>query len=138
MGHWFDFGTVLPPAGQLVSLRRYPEDTPPYFGIFDVAAAQATTSVGTGYTLLTPWASLTHWATLQGIPGHWPQQPPTGTPWRDPFWCPPTDGQHVWIRRFRSDTASVAANWDYAAAAYVVQDTGWQLPWHQVWKWKPR
>ena len=33
MSHWYDFSTVLPPAGEMVRLRRYPEHTPSFFGV---------------------------------------------------------------------------------------------------------
>ncbi len=135
---WHDFSIVLPPAAQLVRLRRYPEDTPPYFGTFDADAGQAVSSVGSGYQWVTPWLALTHWTPLSGAPGQWPQPTTPQQVWRDPFWTPPTDGQLVWLRRFDSDTASVKAAYDYARAAYAIDSTTWLLPWYYVWKWKPR
>lgn len=89
MSHWYDFGTVLPPAGLMVRLRRHPEHNPPYFGAFDIPTGIATSKVDIGYALLTPWQALTHWTVLQGSPGAWPQPHTGSTPWRDPFWTPP-------------------------------------------------
>ncbi len=138
MAHWYDFSTVLPPAGEVVRLRRYPEHTPPFFGVFEIGSGVATCQVAIGYALLAPWQALTHWTVLQGAPGPWPQAQVGGSAWRDPFWSPPTDGQSVWLRRHDTDTASVMANYRYAEQAYAIRDTTWLLPWHGVWKWKPR
>jgi hypothetical protein len=138
MSHWYDFGTVLPPAGLMVRLRRHPEHNPPYFGAFDIPTGIATSKVDIGYALLTPWQALTHWTVLQGSPGAWPQPHTGSTPWRDPFWTPPTDGQSVWLRRHDTDTASIMANYRHAQQTYAIHDTPWQLPWYCVWKWKPR
>ena len=138
MSTWHDFGTVLPPPNQLVRLRRFPEGTPPYFGTFDADTGTAVSGVGAGYQFVTPWHCLTHWTILYGAPGQWPQPPSPEARWRDPFWTPPTEGQRVWLRRFESDTASVQATWAHAQQAFAIQDTSWLLPWHYVWKWKPR
>jgi hypothetical protein len=138
MSRWYDFGTVLPRGGELIRLRRFPEDTPPYFGVFDVAAGRAVSTVGSGWEWVTPWASLTHWSVLHGAPGAWPLAVVAAATWRDPFWSPPADGQHVWLRRFHRDTASLPASWVCAEQAYAVAGTTWLLPWHLVWKWKPR
>ena len=129
---------MVPPAGQLVRLRRHPEDTPPYFGTFDAEAGRAVTSVGRGYELVTPWECLTHWAVLCGALGQWPEPVRAGSAWNDPFWSPPTDGQRVWVRRFNKESAAVSARWVYAEAGYLIAGTAWVLPWHLVWKWKGR
>ena len=124
--------------GKWFGCRRYPEHTPPFFGVFEIGSGVATCQVAIGYALLAPWQALTHWTVLQGAPGPWPQAHVGGSAWRDPFWSPPADGQSVWLRRHDTDTASVMANYRYGEQAYAIRDTTWLLPWHGVWKWKPR
>jgi hypothetical protein len=137
MNHWYDFGSVCPPDGILVRLRRYPGDTPPYYGMFDFDSGIASSQVGEGYTFTAPWSVLTHWSPLAGSPGEWSRQVSPPNAWRDPFWSTPTDGQHCWLRRGDEDTATVRGDWHTALAAFTVQGTTWRLPWYLVWKWKP-
>ncbi len=54
MNHWYDFGSVCPPDGVLVRLRRYPENTPPCYGMIDFARGIASFQVGDGYTFTAP------------------------------------------------------------------------------------
>jgi hypothetical protein len=138
MSHWYDFGSVAPPPGLIVRLRRHPEDTPPYFGTFDFVTGLATSCVGTGTNILTPWTSLTHWADLGGLVQSWPRPAAPGAPWQDPFWTPPTDGQRVWLRRWPGDAASIPAMWVNATREFAVYGSTWVIPWHLVWKWKRR
>ena len=137
MSHWYDFGSVAPPPGLLVRLRRYPEDTPPYYGTFDFTTGEASTQVASGYTFRTPWPSLTHWATLTGTPPQWPIAVPPGTTWRDPLWSTPTDGQWCWLKRWHQHAAIVSGQWSTDLQGFKIRDTTWLLPWHFVWKWKP-
>ena len=101
----------------MLRLRRFPEDTPPYFGMFDVAAGRAVSTVGSGCQWVTPWTSLTHWSVLHGAAGAWPQPVAAGAGWRDLFWSPPAEGQHVWVRRFHRETASIKTAWVCAERA---------------------
>jgi len=73
---------------------------------------------------------LTHWAVLGGAPGQWPVPVRPGSGWNDPFWSPPSAGQHVWLRRFNKESAAVSASWAYAEAGYVIAATAgaWSKP----------
>jgi hypothetical protein len=138
MSHWHDIGLIAPPAGQLVGLRRFPEGTPPYFGIFDYATALATSSVGRGTNIVTPWVVLAQWAPLSGSLGAWPAPLGSRQDWHDTFWTPPTDGQHIWLRRWGTSSAAVAATWTSATQAFHITGTTWEVPWYYTWKWKAR
>ena len=135
---WYDFGTVLPGPGVLVRARRFPQNTPPLWGTFDVPTATLSTQLPDGRTIATPWAYLTHWFPLTGTPPQWPAPPPTAKSWRDPFFTRPQDGAHLWLRRFDADSALVRATYSKPGNSFLISDTpGWRLEWYQVCKWKP-
>ncbi len=138
MSSWHDFGALLPPPGLVVRVRRFPADTPPYWGTFDIASATLTTQLPNGRVVLTPWAYLTHWTPLSGAIPQWPGPDTSLKAWRDPFFCPPEDQARVWLRRFHPGAALVRADYSQAGQYFRIADTpGWRLEWYQVWQCKP-
>jgi hypothetical protein len=134
MALWHDIATSSPPDGQIILIRRYPEDTPVLFGQFSATAAAA--RIGPAEWPL-PWLAVTHWRTLPGPVPDWPPPPMTGRAWRDIFWQPPADGQSAWLRRYDNDCATIRATYNAAVQAFDFTARGWQIPWWAVWKWRP-
>ena len=135
---WHDFGAILPGPGVLARVRRYPEDTPSYWGTFDIPTATLGTQLPDGTVVVTPWSYLTHWTPLVGAIPQWPTRPSAPKAWRDPFFSPPADGAHVWLRRFDTDCALLRADYHSDGNYFALPETpGWRLEWYQVWKWKP-
>ncbi len=128
---WHDFILTPPVNGQLVWVRRAPEDTVPLAAIWDGAEAQLL--CGPQHWIL-PWHRATRWHPCDTAPA-WPYPRNRATAWQDIYGFPPADGQSVWLRRHPEDTAAFRATFDANNLTFTLP-TGWQLCWFDAWKWK--
>ena len=140
MSVWHDILTVPPADGDMIFVRRYPEDTPPLYGQWsladnglllpDVPPRQGPWSL--------PWTFITYWRHITTPPVPPPPAPPKS--WRDTYLYPPNDAQPVWLRRWPGGGAAVAAIYTAADGTFAITPSpGLVLsgPWFCFYQWKP-
>ena len=134
MPRWHDILSFPPPPGEQLLFRRYPEDTPPFWGVIDPDTSVVLCGPD-GWQL--PWQFVTHWANPTGPVPAWPGPALPTRSWRDPYVHPCEDGSCGWLRRFDNDCATALATFDAGAQTFTINNLGWVIPWYCVWKWKP-
>ncbi len=134
MHAWHDIFTTRPPAGSAIWVRRYINDTPDVFGYWN--ADDGTLTCGLGGWLLTD-AQIWTWRLHEGLLPPWPVPSEFGG-WQDPWLHPPAPIQAVWLRRFAPTTAALSAVWDAGLLGFHVYASPNIIPWHGLYRWKPR
>jgi len=134
MAVWRDILSPVPQEGQRIWFRRYPQATPPAFGVWSDAAHGVVAGPG-------KWEiehnQIAAWRPLAGPDPEWPGVALPLRTWRDPFWYPPKPEQCGWVRRWDQDCIVILCQWDESARTFGVRGTGHCIPWSHIYKWKP-